>query len=94
MIHTINAFLPLLRATAARSLARVITVSSGMADTDFVAQHEVTMGVPYAISKAALNMAVAKYAARFKGDNYVFLAISPGLVNTAARPRESTHIRW
>jgi len=36
---------------------------------------------PYSISKAALNMAVAKYAAEYKTEGFVFLAISPGLVN-------------
>ena len=43
---------------------------------------------PYCISKAAVNMVVAKYAARFEKDNFIFLAISPGLVDTGTRPRE------
>ena len=40
----------------------------------------------YSISKAALNMVVAKYAAHSKvaGDGLTFLAISPGLVQTDA----------
>jgi NAD(P)-dependent dehydrogenase (short-subunit alcohol dehydrogenase family) len=39
--------------------------------------------VGYAISKAALNMAVAKFAAALKQEGFVFLALSPGLVDTA-----------
>jgi NAD(P)-dependent dehydrogenase (short-subunit alcohol dehydrogenase family) len=38
--------------------------------------------VGYAISKAALNMAVAKFAAALKQEGFVFLALSPGLVDT------------
>ena len=36
----------------------------------------------YGISKAALNLAVAKYAARFKDEGIIFLSITPGLVKT------------
>ena len=34
-------------------------------------------------------MVVAKYAAQFVNDNFVFLALSPGLVNTATSPRKA-----
>jgi hypothetical protein len=32
-------------------------------------------------------MAVAKYAVKYKKENIIFLSISPGLVNTATKPR-------
>ncbi|KAJ7837360.1 hypothetical protein B0H14DRAFT_2791503 [Mycena olivaceomarginata] len=38
----------------------------------------------YSISKAALNVVVAKYAAQFKANGFIFLAISPGIVDTSA----------
>ena len=50
-------------------------------------QHHSSVGeAVYSISKAALNMVVAKYAAHSKvaGDGLTFLAISPGLVRTDA----------
>lgn len=87
VIHTTNAFLPLLRAAAAAgTLARVITLSSGVGDTELTLAARFAGHVPYCASKAAVNMVVAKYAARFADENIVFLAISPGLVDTATRP--------
>lgn len=78
-IHTINAFLPLLRAG---SIKKVITISSGVADADFTLAAGFAKNSAYSISKAALNMAVAKYAVEYKKDGFIFLALSPGGVNT------------
>ena len=43
---------------------------------------------PYSISKAAVNLAHAKYAAEYKKEGIIFVALSPGLVNTAEAPRK------
>jgi NAD(P)-dependent dehydrogenase (short-subunit alcohol dehydrogenase family) len=85
VVHTINAFLPLLREGAAK---KVVTLSSGMGDTDLVLTSGIPNQAPYAISKAAVNMVVAKYAAEYKAEGFVFLAISPGLVDTATKARQ------
>jgi NAD(P)-dependent dehydrogenase (short-subunit alcohol dehydrogenase family) len=85
VIHTINIFLPLLRQGAAK---KVITLSSGMGDAELVVKAGLPNHAPYAISKAALNMVVAKYAAEYKAEGFVFLAISPGLVDTSTKARE------
>lgn len=82
VVHTINAFLPLLRQGTAK---KVITLSSGMGDTESTLKTNISNQAPYSISKAALNMAVAKYAAEYKAEGFVFLAISPGLVDTATK---------
>lgn len=84
-IHTINAFLPLLRKGKAK---KVITLSSGMGDVDFVLRSGVPNQAPYSISKTALNMAIAKYAVEYKAEGFVFVAVSPGLVNTATKARK------
>ncbi|KAH9946746.1 hypothetical protein B0H21DRAFT_742225 [Amylocystis lapponica] len=83
VVHTINAFLPLVRAGTVKT---VVSLSTGIADTDFVRAAGHALSAPYCISKAALNMVVAKYAARFKDEGVVFLALSPGLVNTSTKP--------
>lgn len=83
VIHTINAFLPLLRKGSTK---KVISISSGVGDPDFTVAAHHSIAVPYSVSKAALNMVVAKYAAEFQEDNFVFLAISPGFVDTAQGP--------
>ncbi|KAG8927884.1 hypothetical protein FRC02_007636 [Tulasnella sp. 418] len=79
-ILTTNAFLPLLRAGSTK---KVITLSSGMGDLDFILPAEQDLSPAYAISKAAVNMAVAKFAVSLKDEGFIFLAISPGLVDTA-----------
>ncbi|KAI0349812.1 NAD(P)-binding protein [Trametes cingulata] len=83
VIHTINTFLPLLRKS---SIKKVISISSGVADPELTLKAGFVIGAPYSISKAALNSAVAKYAAEYRDEGFTFLAISPGLVNTAEKP--------
>lgn len=89
VVYTTNAFLPLLRAAAATHTVKVLNISSAMGETHFALNCELGTAAPYSVSKAALNMVVAKYAARFKHENIVFVGLSPGLVNTAVRPRKS-----
>lgn len=88
VIHTTNAFLPLLKKAAETALVKVVTLSSGLGDADLTLASRYAEQAPYSASKAAVNMVVAKYAALFSDHNVVFLAISPGVVDTAVRPRE------
>jgi len=78
-----NAFLPLIEKGTQK---KVINISSAAGDTDFIEKCEFASAVPYAISKAALNIVNAKYASEFRGKGYTFLAISPGLVDTRTGP--------
>ncbi|KAJ6541775.1 hypothetical protein B0H19DRAFT_958600 [Mycena capillaripes] len=78
VVHAINAFLPLLRNGSTK---KVIVLSSGLADPDFTLFGEVAAEPSYSISKAAVNMVVTKYAAQLKAEGFVFLALSPGLVD-------------
>lgn len=77
--------MPLLKAGEAK---KVITISSGVGDLDFTLQCEFDVSVPYSVSKAALNLAIGKYAVKYKDEGFIFLSVSPGLVNTATKPRE------
>ncbi|KAH8175215.1 short chain dehydrogenase domain-containing protein [Sarocladium implicatum] len=77
--HLINAFLPLILAGDTK---KVFVLSSAMGDRDFVKDLGVWVAVPYAVSKAALNMIVAKYDATYRKKGVLFMAISPGLVDT------------
>ncbi|KAJ7431744.1 hypothetical protein B0H11DRAFT_2128955 [Mycena galericulata] len=85
-VHCINAFLPLLRMGSAK---KVVTLSTGAADTGLVLKANLTGSAAYALSKAAVNMVVAKYAAQLKPEGFVFLAISPGFVDTSAAPADN-----
>jgi len=85
-MHVTNAFLPLIRAAATKSTAKVINLSSGIADLDLTLAAHIDSTAPYSASKAAQNIITAKYANEFSKENIIFLGISPGLVNTATKP--------
>lgn len=79
VINTVSTFIPLLRKGHEK---KVFTLSTGMADIDLINQVDLAIGAPYSISKGALNIAVAKYNALYKSEGILFMAISPGMVDT------------
>jgi NAD(P)-dependent dehydrogenase (short-subunit alcohol dehydrogenase family) len=87
-IHLFNLFTPLV---LKGNFKKVITISTGMADLDFVTEFEISQFAPYAISKAAMNLAVAKFSAQYSKDGVLFMSISPGLVDTGHYNPKSKH---
>jgi NAD(P)-dependent dehydrogenase (short-subunit alcohol dehydrogenase family) len=85
-VHSTNAFLPLLRSG---TIKKVLTLSTPLSETHVTLLGEIVGEPSYAISKAAVNMVVAKYAAQFKSEGFTFLTISPGMVNTSILPSPS-----
>ncbi|KAI9680452.1 MAG: hypothetical protein M1822_007210 [Bathelium mastoideum] len=77
-IHLFNLFIPLV---LKGKVKKVIAISSGHADLDFINNHEIEVGPLYAMSKAALNVAVAKFNAQYKKDGVLFMSISPGVID-------------
>lgn len=61
---------------------KAITLSTGMADPEFVSDFSISVAAPYAISKAAVNLAVSKFDAQYREEGVLFMAISPGMVDT------------
>lgn len=78
-MNTTSAFMPLILKSAVK---KVITMSTGMADAEMINRFGVANAVPYSISKGATNVMVAKYNAAYKEQGVLFLAISPGFVDT------------
>ncbi|OLN96774.1 putative oxidoreductase C663.06c-like protein 2 [Colletotrichum chlorophyti] len=76
-IHFFNLFLPLV---LKGNVKKVITIATGVADLDFTNKCEVDVGALYPVSKAAMNIILAKFSAQYKKDGVLFLGISPGLV--------------
>lgn len=74
-IHLFNLFLPLVLKGRAK---KVISMTSGHADIDFINKMEVDINPLYSISKAAMNTAVAKFNAQYGKDGVLFMSISPG----------------
>jgi NAD(P)-dependent dehydrogenase (short-subunit alcohol dehydrogenase family) len=76
-IHLFNLFLPLV---LKGKVKKVIAISSGHADLDFINDLEVWSSALYSASKAAMNVIVAKFSAQYKKDGVLFLSLSPGFV--------------
>ncbi|TFK56886.1 NAD(P)-binding protein [Heliocybe sulcata] len=83
VVHSIQAFLPLIKKG---TLKKIVSLTTGTADLDFTVKLNFPLTPAYSISKAALNMVIAKYAVEHKAEGIAFLAISPGLVNTSEKP--------
>jgi len=83
VIHTINAFLPLLRAGSTK---KVVIVSSEMGSAALAVKAKLPIFAPYSISKAAVDMVNAKYAAELGDEDFIFAAVSPGYVKTYEGP--------
>lgn len=79
--HVLSAFLPLVRKGDAK---KIIVTSSGLADEILTADYDIAVGAPYAVSKHALNMLVAKYhAAVGRKEGILVFAMCPGFVDTS-----------
>ncbi|RYP40726.1 hypothetical protein DL767_001481 [Monosporascus sp. MG133] len=77
-IHLFNLYMPLI---LKGQVKKVITISSGLADLDALNKFELELSPLYSISKAAMNIAVAKFQAQYKKDGVLFISISPGMVD-------------
>ncbi|KAH9991512.1 NAD(P)-binding protein [Xylariaceae sp. FL0662B] len=86
-IHLFNLFLPLLRRGTAK---KAIAISTGMADLELISKHGIDSAGPYSMSKAALNIAVAKFHAEYEKEGILFMTISPGMVDTQQSVDEPT----
>lgn len=78
-VHLFNLFMPLILKGQQK---KVIFISSGHADLDFISKCEVEVSGPYAVGKAATNTVVAKFGAEYGNDGVLFMSISPGVVDT------------
>lgn len=78
-IHLFNIFLSLIKSGQTK---KIVTISTGMADIDVTVDLELVTGAAYSISKAAMNMAIAKFHAEFKPEGIIFMGVCPGIVNT------------
>ncbi|RAO73971.1 uncharacterized protein BHQ10_009983 [Talaromyces amestolkiae] len=80
-IHVFNAFMPLILKGRAK---KVIAISTGMSDPEMTLKADIYQAASYAMSKAALNMAVAKFSALYREKGVLCMAICPGAVDTGS----------
>ncbi|OBZ66369.1 hypothetical protein A0H81_13616 [Grifola frondosa] len=83
VIHTINAFLPLLRKGMTK---KIIVLGAGGGDPDFVWKTRQSPLAAYETSKGACAVATAKYAALLEEEGFTVVSLSPGLVHTGEAP--------
>jgi NAD(P)-dependent dehydrogenase (short-subunit alcohol dehydrogenase family) len=81
LVNVVHAFLPLVRQGRVK---KVVNLSTGIADLNLIHEIDFDVGAPYAASKAAANVIIAKYAAALKKEGILFLSLSPGYVSTEA----------
>jgi len=54
-----------------------------VSDAELITKIGYYHAAPYGISKAAVNLAVTKYAIEFRDKELIFVAMSPGFVDTS-----------
>ncbi|KAF5970000.1 protoporphyrinogen oxidase, partial [Fusarium bulbicola] len=77
--HLFNLFIPLVLKGQGK---KVIAISSGMSDIDFIRQFEIEPDPAYTISKASTSVLTAKFAARYAREGVLFMSICPGSVDS------------
>ncbi|RPD58579.1 NAD-P-binding protein [Lentinus tigrinus ALCF2SS1-7] len=81
VIHSITAFLPLLRAGSAK---KIVVISTGGAHVQTVYKQGAANMAAYHISKCAAYMATTKWAINLQDEGFVVVSLTPGLVDTSA----------
>ena len=77
-IHSIKAFLPLLRASTTK---KIIVIGSGAGDVKYNRDVGIANMAAYGMTKAAGLIAATKFAAQLKDEGFVVVTLSPGLVD-------------
>ncbi|KAH7320634.1 hypothetical protein B0I35DRAFT_351629 [Stachybotrys elegans] len=80
-VHLFNTFIPLILKGRAK---KVIAISTGASDPEMTLKPDMYQATAYSITKAALNMAVAKFSALYRDKGVLFMAICPGAVDTGS----------
>ncbi|KAH7303481.1 hypothetical protein B0I35DRAFT_485171 [Stachybotrys elegans] len=82
-LKAVYAFLPLVRKGTQK---KIVAISSGMGDVDFINDAKVFGSVPYGISKAALNILMAKLNVAYQDEGILCIAICPGEISRDTPP--------
>ncbi|KAL9564030.1 hypothetical protein ACKAV7_011804 [Fusarium commune] len=80
-VHLFSIFMPLILKGRAK---KVVAISTGISDTEMTLKADIYQAVAYSMSKAALNMAVAKFSAVYREKGVLVMAICPGAVDTGS----------
>ena len=90
VVHSINAFLPLLRNGTTK---KIVVIGSEAGVPEMVWKMRLGIASAYGITKAAENMVATKYAALLEEEGFVVAAVSPGLVDVSSTSTEQCTYR-
>ena len=77
-VHSITAFLPLLRASKTK---KIIVIGSAASDPKAILSLRLGNLCAYGMSKAAAVVAAIKFAIQLKNEGFVLVSLTPGLVD-------------
>lgn len=80
VIHSIQAFLPILRAG---NMKRIIVISSASVDPKFIRGASLTYMPAYAMTKAAALIVTTNYALKLAREGFIVISLSPGLADVS-----------
>ncbi|PIL26448.1 hypothetical protein GSI_12206 [Ganoderma sinense ZZ0214-1] len=80
-VHSITAFLPLLRASDTR---KIVVIGTGAGDLKSVQGLNMVNFAAYGMTKAAAVIATTKFAIKLKDEGFVVVSLTPGVVDTSA----------
>ncbi|KAM5539607.1 hypothetical protein V8D89_006716 [Ganoderma adspersum] len=86
-VHSITAFLPLLRASNTR---KIVVIGSGGGDIKTILALGIANTCAYAMSKAAAAIAATKFALQLKDESFVTVTLDPGIVDISATSPDNT----
>ena len=81
IVHGIDAFLPLLRASSAK---KIIVLGSGAGDPKTALAGSVPNFLAYIMTKAAALVATTKFAVKLRDEGFVVVTFCPGRVDCSA----------
>jgi NAD(P)-dependent dehydrogenase (short-subunit alcohol dehydrogenase family) len=87
-LFSINAFMPLILKS---DIKKIVAISSAGGDIDAVRDMDMADALPYALSKAGVNMLVAKYALKYRAQGVVCVAMNPGFVYTLSESLDTSN---
>lgn len=80
-VHSVNAFLPLLRKGSTK---KIVLIGTEGGEREFVRVAHLHGMSAYGTTKAAAHMVVAKYAVLLERDGFIVASVAPGLVDVSA----------
>ncbi|KZT71356.1 NAD(P)-binding protein [Daedalea quercina L-15889] len=85
VIHSVNAFLPLLRQGSTK---KITLIGTGGGIPEVVFRLRISSMAAYGTTKAAMEMVMTKYAVQLEHEGFTVISINPGVVDVSATKKQ------